>query len=405
MKEILSAQGLTADKFQDLAKNEATILTRLRDQNHPHFIRAIASYTQWNQHFFIFPWARGGNLRNFWKIQPSLSAASDDISTQDWNNYLEWFFEQLLGLASAIRNLHYPRNDPNESCRHGDLKPENILCFSKSEDDIGRGRIPTGVRLVVADAGQAKVRNRARKSGTRWYRDSPHPTSERATPERATTYLPPEADRDQVRTRRHDIWSLGCLYLESLIWMMYGYHALKSFHLDVGPGEPYYVEDPPIDLKDAVKEWIKFIKNDTRCAPVEKTAVGRLAILIEEKMLIPLVSIKETDTKQLASLDMIVEKPTLPPASPGFANENLGRADAKEVDEEMKKIIDAGRQSLDFTWMIRDAEAAARGPPDITKGLAAGDNRRPSRSQESLEYETDVSEISTHFPLGLVNLA
>lgn len=383
MKELLSAQGLPAEKFQELAENEATILTGLRKQDHPHFIRAIASYTQGNQHFFIFPWARGGNLRNFWKVQPSLSAASDEISTQDWNNYLEWFFEQLLGLASAINNLHHPVNDRNQSCRHGDLKPENILCFSKKEDDIGEGKIPTGVRLVVADAGHAKVHEKATE-----FRG--YPT---ATPKGTTMYSPPEADIKQARTRRYDIWSLGCLYLESLIWMMYGYNALKSFHLDVGPGEPYFAKDPPVDLKDAVKEWIKAIKIDPRCAPVERTAAGRLVTLIEERMLVVRATKRGMSAREGSDTEQSIAPMVLIRQATDFSEELPQRADAKEVHKEMQKIFDANEQNKDPTWMTRDTEASARGPPNISKGLAPGDSRRPPRTRESLENITDVGQI------------
>ncbi|KAK1547678.1 protein kinase domain-containing protein [Colletotrichum paranaense] len=377
VKELLSAQGLTAEMFQDLAKNETTILTRLRDQKHPHFIRAIASYTQGNRHFFVFPWARGGNLRNFWKFQPSLSAASEETSTQDWNTYLEWFFEQLLGLASAIRNLHHPRDDPNESCRHGDLKPENILCFSKNEDDIGEGRIPTGVRLVVADAGHAKVHEMATE-----YRGSPT-----ATPKGTVMYSPPEADTQEARSRRYDVWSLGCLYLESLIWMMYGYEGVQKFHQNVGPGEPYFVKDASVDLKDAVKGWIKEIKQDSRCAPVERTAVGRLVSLIEERMLVVRVTTRDPDTQQSTGLEVIVRARTLPPDSAAPVKEKPGRADSIEVHEEMENIFDAGKQKTDVTWMIRDAEAGARGPPTITRGFAPIDRIRPA-TYGSPEYRT-----------------
>lgn len=337
-------------------------------------------------------------MRNFWKQQPSLSAASDEISDQDWNNYLYWFFEQLLGLASAVRNLHHPENDEHKYCRHGDLKPENILCFSKKEDDIGKGKIPIGVRLVVADAGHAKVHEEATE-----IRGSPT-----STPKGTIMYSPPEADIKQARTRRYDIWSIGCLYLESLIWMMYGYDALKSFHRDVGPGEPYFVKGPPADLKAVVKEWIKTIKDDPRCDPIEKTAVGRLVSLIEERMLVVRVTSRDTDTQQSTSLNVIVRAPTLPRDSATFARENPERADAKEVHEEMKKIFDAGKQNQDLTWMIRDAEAAARGPPTITRGLAPSDNTRPP-ANGSIDYRTEVSQnmrlVFGHLLLTLHRLA
>ncbi|KAL2878789.1 hypothetical protein SGCOL_006018 [Colletotrichum sp. CLE4] len=365
VKELLSAQGLSREKFHDVAENEAKILTRLKDQDHPHFIRAIATYTQGSRHYFVFPWARGGNLRDFWAKQPNLSLEAEHIATQDWSSYYQWFFKQLLGLSSAIEDLHHPKKNPRQSCRHGDLKPENILCFSGTE--IGTELIPTDVHLVVADAGHAKVHEKATEL-------RPDATN---TPQGTRMYSPPEAELkiQEPRSRRYDIWSLGCLYLEFLVWMLYGNVMLESFRQDIGPGQPYYRKEPEVGLKDSVKNWIKIIKDDPRCTPIRETAIGRLVNLIENRMLVVRAetrrdSFTQDSGSRLATRDsfptssddtlpkVIVKQPTWRPEEPE-------RAVAKEVLKEMERIVHAVMEKNSLSWINQRGmtEAAKRRPP------------------------------------------
>ncbi|EXF75137.1 heterokaryon incompatibility protein [Colletotrichum fioriniae PJ7] len=408
VKELVSAQYLNSEQFQDLVKNEATVLTRLRDLKHPHFIRAIATYTKGDRHYFVFPWARGGNLRDFWSKQPSLSSASERFSSQDCDDYFKWFFQQLYGLAGALKELHHPKQNIQESCRHGDLKPENILCFSGT--DIGTSKVPIGVRLVVADAGHAKVHEKATEF-------RPGPTS---TPKGTTMYSPPEAETQlkEARTRRYDIWSLGCLYLESLTWMMYGYDALKTFHKDIVSNEHYYSKNSgSIDLKESVKEWINVIKHDPRSKPLGKTAIGRLVSLIEKRLLIVRATTRrkslthDFDPEQSTTdsppkgpndgIKMLVQRPTLDPAafsameSGAPLNENPERADAREVYEEMKKIFEAVEEGQDLIWMNKDgiAKAAQRGLPTLTPSLAPDGTERSLLKSNPAEYRTDLNNV------------
>ncbi|OHE92907.1 protein kinase domain-containing protein [Colletotrichum orchidophilum] len=386
VKELLSAQGLSREKFAKVAENEATILKRLRDQDHPHFIRAIATYTQGNRYYFVFPWARGGNLRDFWANQPTLHVASTNINIEDWSSYFEWFFEQLLGLSGAIESLHHPEKDPRESCRHGDLKPENILCFSNT--DVGTKKIPIGVRLVVADAGHAKVHELATE-----FRGEPT-----GTPQGTIMYSPPEAELQlqDARSRRYDIWSLGCLYLEFLVWILYGNLTLESFRRDIGPGQPYYRKEPEVGLKEPVKEWIKAIKEDPRCAEVKKTAIGRLVTLIENRLLVVKVELRKDSFSEYngsdpsrrgispmsteGSIKMILKRPTM-----DLSSKDAQRADAEEVYEEMKSIVNAVKRERSIPWINQNGivNAAKRGPPTFMANLTPGDNRGALRGKDA----------------------
>jgi serine/threonine protein kinase len=215
-----------------------------------------------------------------------LSTASLNFSSQDWVRYLTWFFTQLVGLAKAIKILHHPPKGTGESCRHGDLKPENILCFGKQE--LGPADIPTDVKLVVADAGLAKVREKATE-----FRGE-----KTSTLGGTTMYSPPEAKLrpEEARSRRYDIWSLGCLYLEFLIWILYGNEVLENFRGAVGKDQPFYEEGPIVAIKEVVQKWIKAIRDDPRCSPAGLTALGRLVDLIEDRLLVVNVVIRRSDS-------------------------------------------------------------------------------------------------------------
>ncbi|KXH42603.1 protein kinase domain-containing protein [Colletotrichum simmondsii] len=386
VKELLSAQGLTWEMFHEVAENEAAILRRLKDHNHPHIIKALATYTQGSRHYFVFPWARGGNLRDFWINQPNLSLEAEHVATQDWSGYYKWFFKQLLGLSSAIEEMHYPKKEPQQSCRHGDLKPENILCFSGTE--IGQHLIPIGVHLVVADVGHAKVHEEATE---RRY----EPT---ITPRGTMMYSPPEAElrTPEARSRRYDIWSLGCLYLEFLIWMLYGNTTLEYFRRDIGSGQPYYRKEPEVGLKDSVKKWIKAIEEDPRCIPTRETAIGRLINLIENRMLIVKAEVRRDATNQDStstsetrdssristggSIKIIVKPPML-------EQTGIQRADSREVYEEIESIFNAARKpDRSLPWINQDgiAEVARRGPPTPQRGLAPGNYLEPRNRRMQL---------------------
>ena len=401
VKELKSAQGLTPEKFQELAKNESVVLKRFRKQGHPHLIRALAHYTQGRQYFFMFPWAKRGNLRDFWNSPASLSTASFNFNPEDWVTYLNWFFSQLVGLAEAIESLHHPppRSDQQEdrsaeSCRHGDLKPENILCFSKQEP--GLMNIPTDVKLVIADAGHAKVHERATEFRT----------GATTTPGGTIMYSPPEAEfqRKEARTRRYDIWSLGCLYLEFLIWTLYGNKALKGFTHSL-QGSFYEKGKVPV-LKGVVKDWIDAIRDDPRCLPVELTALGRLVDLIEYRLLVTNIVIRHSDsippgndtgdtttgdTSSKAEKPLVVVTPATIPLESSVSSVPE-RAGSKEICEELEKIFAAAKKENSLAWINWDGmeEAAKRGPPQITPLLTNSSRRNSVTVKNETEFTPAV---------------
>jgi serine/threonine protein kinase len=124
--------------------------------------------------------------------------------------------KQLLGLARALCEAHYPRTKP--IFRHGDLKPENILWFKGGDGEIGT--------LKIADWGLARQHNletehRSRTStgsGTRRYEPPEEETGEGIW---ANSLTPGQADPKQQkkRSRLYDVWAMGCITLEFL-WVI-----------------------------------------------------------------------------------------------------------------------------------------------------------------------------------------
>lgn len=155
----------------------------------------------------MFPWAHGGNLVDYWRKKY-------DGKTEQGE--LLWLVDQFTGLSSALGDLHRHWNShqgQDRNCIHGDLKPENILLFEESD-----GRL-----LKIADMGLAA------------FHAEPHTNirDPSGMPMGTSRYTPPEM-RDQneekkSRGRAYDLWSMGCVILELLVWLTSGYEALDGF--------------------------------------------------------------------------------------------------------------------------------------------------------------------------------
>ncbi|CAH0003171.1 unnamed protein product [Clonostachys byssicola] len=185
------------DKFYD---KERTTLQKMAELKHDHLIKAISAYKKGPDKYFLFPWARGGNLRQIW--------AQESNSTE--GNVVSWALEQMVGLTEGISALH------KEKVRHGDLKPENILFFP---EDIEGHRFSGP--LVIADVGLAK-----------FHEDYTVNRQERTTTNsRTICYEPPELtiDKEKPVSRKYDLWSLGCIFLEFLIWIRFGNSHVQKF--------------------------------------------------------------------------------------------------------------------------------------------------------------------------------
>jgi serine/threonine protein kinase len=361
----LKQMSMTDEEFKAVVASEAEILEMLRQLNHTHLIRAIAYYTKGEKHFVMFPWAQGGNLRDFWKKDPPTLTPE----------YLQWAFSQLTGLAEAIMKLHHSHTD--QHWRHGDLKPENILCFEEGDS----------CTLVIADVGLSK----GHESLTEARRDKTH------TKAGTIMYEPPESEilADKPRSRRYDIWSIGCIYLEFVVWLLYGTKGLRRVReeLDstaVDGNVRFYVIDSSqktFTLNNVIQKWIEHIWSDPRCP--KDTGVGRLVDLIVTRLLVAVGTEDEYGSRRrqqrvdsfISRTDSETGEPSTPflllsPATyrSGTADDPFfrDRATAKEMHREMMAILEDSASGPSQEWMKWN-EPFQEAPGQYAKNLAVSD--------------------------------
>ena len=195
-------------------KKELRILNELRKYPHNHIVTHDAAFTQDDQDCMLFPYAQY-NLREYMKWH------TFDLSSKQ---SILWFLEQLRGLSHALYDLHnisdahdsgpksnltVPTPEDRKSGWHHDIKPENILFYLIDGAKHGTFR--------MADFGSGKVQT---------YRSGSVNT---ASPNGTLTYEPPEAWSEGVTSRPYDVWSLGCVFMELLIWALLGNQDVEKF--------------------------------------------------------------------------------------------------------------------------------------------------------------------------------
>ncbi|KAF2821528.1 HET-domain-containing protein [Ophiobolus disseminans] len=197
------------DKATDFRKQsagfydkEAGNLYRVREFCSPHLIKSIAAYQIDQTRCLIFPWADGGNLSDLWQ--------KHEDNAKD-RSKVRWQLLQFVGICSALDELH------QSNVRHGDLKPENILWFEPNKD---------GGILQIADIGLATFHEKEAHTKNRKGMAT-------ETPSGTSRYEPPEMDqnrgRPDPRSRQYDMWSMGCIVFEFLLWLVYGHGAIRTF--------------------------------------------------------------------------------------------------------------------------------------------------------------------------------
>jgi serine/threonine protein kinase len=204
----------------------------------------------------------------------------------------------MLGLAEALQGLHQ-EIDLKANCRHGDLKPGNILHFHTEGEGI----------LKITDFGVSRIHNEAT------YERMGKPTITRAT---TRSYEPPEAaptfSKVRARSRKYDIWSLGCIFLEFIIWLVRDLEDVKSFNdsrklESTGEGSYahfYQITNSTAQVHPEVLRRITSLKEVTQSK--DGTALGDLLDLIKSKLLEVQVDDHLDATQLCSQLGSIVQK-------------------------------------------------------------------------------------------------
>lgn len=235
-------------------------------------------FAKGKKQYFVFPWANGGNLSNLWKKHDGYygSYGRSDIAYR----LIPAIVKQLVGLAHALKELHTFSHGSAASYRHGDLKPENILVFDYEERGF------PGV-WKMADLGLARYHYKA--TGDRKYVTS---NSGAGT----ISYQPPESiyAKASATSRLYDIWSMGCILLQMMTWLLYGTRKLSELTTNTTPAA--FARDQSsywtatyhggkyhnIRIHPAVQDHMRQMKRDVQGSK----ALQALLSVIEDKLLV-----------------------------------------------------------------------------------------------------------------------
>lgn len=307
---------------------------------HPHVVQVRAIISKARRHYFMFQWAGGGSLRDFYERKPAPKL--DASLVRD-------IVRQLLGLADALHALHNYKGEG--SYRHGDLKPENILIF---EDATTSGT------WKIADMGLAKRHVAATEVRG--------PTSTRyGTP----SYEPPEVQTMPLvaRSRLYDIWSMGCITLELVIWLLYGDETLVAFNNSMKTSSkhanPYWIfnhGDRVARIHPNVADVMNHIREDPECQGL--TAIGDLLGLVETKLLViplpkPAVALRQASSAdsqvdQAAGIEIRVHRAESDArSSVPTSTEGPFRATAEEFLQALQEIKQKGEDSKTYLFTGR----------------------------------------------------
>lgn len=284
VKEIT---GANEKDRQDLARHWVQEVKALAKMNtldsSDHIVHFITAFRRGDletqEHYLIFEWADGGNLATLWESDPKPHLTALLVKA---------VIEQLLGLTQALCAAHFLKDDGKyngASYRHGDLKPGNILRFLDGT--------PIG-RLKIGDWGEAKSKHEVtamRHSIT----TSQYGTRRYEPPEVVTGLGGMVQGQEENRlSRLYDIWSMGCIVLEFIVWLIYGMEGLNKLKQDMkgslSDDPPFYhVNEAGLFQKARVHHvatyWMDWMAQDPACA-VGVTALGDLLEIVQTCLLV-----------------------------------------------------------------------------------------------------------------------
>ncbi|ORY58785.1 kinase-like domain-containing protein [Pseudomassariella vexata] len=183
------------------------MLEKFNGSIHPHIITVLSTFKYRGKYHLLFPWAEC-DLQQYWNTRP-------EAPPKDRGNLL-WISEQCHQIMEAVHKIHEPPSlgtlnvEEERWGRHGDIKAENILVFKS----------PKGKYiLVISDLGLGALHRQISRSNV--------PNQSLPT---TPAFRPPECDmKDGKISRAFDVWTLGCLFLDMIIWYLGGEPLRKQF--------------------------------------------------------------------------------------------------------------------------------------------------------------------------------
>lgn len=256
--------------------------------------------------YFMYKWPDGGNLRDFYASDPRPSLEAGFVCA---------IVQQLAGLVDALRILHYLEVNGGSSYRHWNLEPEDIW------------RYEDGSRVGVMKLCGTGLESHHLRGDSTLSRLS---------------YSPPEAtlDPEPAWSGRHDTWSIGCMILELIIWLLYGSAELQYFIRGINGTSnsriPYWVVEEHglrrwTQVHLNVRAYMDHIAKDPECNGAHATAIGDLLDIVRTRLLV-----------------VLAPSTTVP--------RSRGRAEASELLIAIQGMLEYGKPSSEYwyTGLPRD---------------------------------------------------
>ncbi|KAF4441594.1 kinase-like protein [Fusarium austroafricanum] len=264
--QAFAVKKLNSKSYKEF-KQEFDMLAKLGETKHQHLVSLLGAYCHLDNNYLIFDWA-DSDLSKYWQSHPD---PDFDFET------VLWVAEQCAGLASGLQQIHRYGSIEQQKCsadptqpklygRHGDIKPENILWFSDPDRPSHRGT------LRICDFGVSEFHT----MGSRSNRRNSHVAL-------SPYYRPPESELQDGRiSRSYDIWTIGCLYLEFLAWLLGGWRLVRTLVIARNPcsasggyGHGLCFDYPYFDIDDSrtkatvkqvVLDFIQAFHMDSKCS-------------------------------------------------------------------------------------------------------------------------------------------
>lgn len=182
------------------------------------------------------------------------------------------------------------------------------------------------------------------------------------------------------------MWSLGCITLEFVIWVLYGNTVLEEFHTQVEAGRKQTCQYFELheDRKDAevhptVLKWMKRIRmSDPECS--QNTAIADLLDIISNRLLVVKLGPGSTTRHDLPRASKFSGKSTS-----GF------RATAAEYRYSLEVILEKAKKSPDYLFSGKSRDAIRLPERTDFLSVATSQQRNLSLNQRSHDTNTERS--------------
>lgn len=302
-------------------KSEAEFLEDVRKLRTAHIVKTEA-VINWagRGRYFMYKWPDGGKLRDLYASNPRPILEAGFVCE---------LFQQLTGLVEALRSLQDLEANRGSLYRQGSLRPEDIW--------------------ICEDGSQVGV---MKLCGMEWKgRHLQHDS----TPNRPS-YEPPEAGPDGRSTRSwwYDVWSVGCIILELMVWLLYGNSELESFTRSINvaskSGSPYWLMEEDGTQRRAqvhpkVRACMDHIARDPECNGARVTAIGDLLTMVRTQLLVV----------------------QLPPTT---VLKRQGRASSEDLLNRLRGIVEKGRADSTY-WYTGISRDGLPGPCQSTSSASS----------------------------------